>query len=718
MTFNIIAPAPLVHQSHAVNIGGVLMAPFGALITGLDWAFQLVLNGVRDVAFAINGDIPDDKEKGDMFIADIVYNKLDIIDANVFNPDTENPLLKPDNGEGITGIVQQWYGVTRMMAIAASLVILVYVAIKILIASTGQDKAKYTELLKDWLLSLLLIFTLHYVLAAILFVSDELVKFFSSMIASGENFDYKKLQDGAFLVSDVSIIYALVWMAFLIYTLVFLILYVKRLILICFFVVVSPLIVLLSTINKLRGKGSGILENWLKEFIANVAMQPIDALLFTIIGSTIFMCVEAEQPILALAFVIAFLPMRNWVLKYFEQESKENDVKGAAKLAVGGAKATAAVGGHLSNIQRKPKFDTSNIDKARAGAKLGGTGANGGGSGGDATGGSFAGNGANPKIATEGATAVAGNGSSKGVATSAPSSYANGMGLAGAYGVRPDLYSQGMQGEGKGSVSSSGQVASGAKPDAFDRLNQSMRQKELANKRTAGNLVKGAGRLAGKAAVKGVGMYAGAVMGGLNAIAGGDFSKGYSVASGVTDRLAGKGLGAAGRYAGAMVDGAVAGEGVGGSIKGAFGGLADEAKDDINYVKDSVTTAVSDFVTGQNTADDRVAMAEFFQDAEVVDQMYEMIETCGEGHPLYEEYQNTNDLSARRSIAQQFYMENAVASYGVERFDDLVKRSKGSDIKAMMSVMQKQKSALTGKNAKNKLDSVKQRSLNYYQNNN
>ena len=57
MTFNIIAPAPLVHQSHAASVGGILMFPITAFITGLDTAFQFVLNGVKDIAYAIQGEV-------------------------------------------------------------------------------------------------------------------------------------------------------------------------------------------------------------------------------------------------------------------------------------------------------------------------------------------------------------------------------------------------------------------------------------------------------------------------------------------------------------------------------------------------------------------------------------------------------------------------------------------------------------------------------------
>ena len=97
--------------------------------------------------------------------------------------------------------------------------------------------------------------------------------------------------------------------------------------------------------------------------------------------------------------------------------------------------------------------------------------------------------------------------------------------------------------------------------------------------------------------------------------------------------------------------------------------------------------------------------------------IHDLIEECGDGDPLYEKYMAASSVGAKREIAQQFFMQSAIRDYGADRFGDLVKRRKGSELKAMMSVMQRHKGALTGKEAKKKKDEVRQRSLNYNNNN-
>lgn len=696
MLFNVIAPQPLVPQAEAASVGGILMAPLTALAGGLAWAFQQVLNLVMYVGTSLTaGAMPEEQNAGDVFITDIVYNQLAITNANIFDTENPNPLLqsaKDENG-GITGIVKQWYGITRMMAIAASLVILVYVAIKIIIASTGKDKAKYTELLKDWLLSLLLIFTLHYVMAAILFCSDAIVNFFLSTVKSAEGgiFSYKSIQDQTFAFNDYSIIYALVWIALLIYTFVFLVLYIKRLILICFFVVISPLIVILSTINKLRGKGSGILDTWLKQFIANVVMQPIDALLFTIIASSIVICIEGNQPLLALAFVIAFFPMRTWVTQFFDQKAEQNSQQDAAKFAAGGANMFSSKIQGMANAPKKPKFNTSNISAAIAGvgrgSPSGSTGGSTGGSSGGSTGGSMGGKVPLSDSWENDWKNNKGNWSNNDEIISTPESL-----QAEIAGGTPNVFN---------AEQSTALPAGTSKAKFADRH---------------ATLSKGAGilgRAAKYGAVKGTGALIGTTVGGLNAIAGNGFGKHYTPASNATEKLMGKTIDRTAKKAS---------EYYGSAENGGLSGIYEQLASDVGSIKDSATDYVNDsyIVSGEEgIVDDKVALGQFFADAEVDDMIHELIMDCGEGDQLYDQYMATSSVSTRREIAQQFFMESAIKDYGgADRFSDLVKRRKNSEMKAMLSVMQKHKGALTGKNAEKKKEQVRQRSVNYNNNNN
>lgn len=354
LLFNVIAPTGIVNEAQA-GLGGILLSPISSLLGGIAFAFQAILNGILGLGEVLTGgSLPE--ESHDLFISDIVYNELAITKANVFDTDTTNanPLFvsndEEGNGTGLKGIVSTWYQISRMIALAATLVMLVYVAIQILISSTGQSKAKYMDLLKDWLLCLLLIFTMHYILSAILFISDWVSAFFLSVATTMMNGTdpYKLVMDNTFNFNDFSIIYAIIWLVLLAFTFIIFIAYIKRLILICFIVIISPLVILASTIEKLRGKGGGLLSNMLKEFSTNVIIQPLDALLFTIIISAFTMCMEKNMPLPAVVFIIVFFMLRKWIQKFLGQESSMPDDKGSMGMAVAGGAALTGGAGKLA----------------------------------------------------------------------------------------------------------------------------------------------------------------------------------------------------------------------------------------------------------------------------------------------------------------------------------------------------------------------------------
>ena len=73
---------------------------------------------------------------------------------------------EPINSTSYTlrSIIAKWYVALRIIAIVGMMTVLVYTGIKILISSTASDKAKYKQLLGDWLVGMVLLFTMHYIM--------------------------------------------------------------------------------------------------------------------------------------------------------------------------------------------------------------------------------------------------------------------------------------------------------------------------------------------------------------------------------------------------------------------------------------------------------------------------------------------------------------------------------------------------------------------------
>ena len=78
--------------------------------------------------------------------------------------ETETTEMKSTAAE-LRGVVANWYIVLRNIALVALLSVLVYIGIRIIISSTAVDKAKYKQMLIDWLVAICLLFLMQYIMS-------------------------------------------------------------------------------------------------------------------------------------------------------------------------------------------------------------------------------------------------------------------------------------------------------------------------------------------------------------------------------------------------------------------------------------------------------------------------------------------------------------------------------------------------------------------------
>ena len=77
-------------------------------------------------------------------------------------------------------VIANWYNILRDISIVGMLSILVYVGIRIMLSSTAGDKAKYKQLLVDWVVAICLLFLMQYIMS----FSNIAVKKLTSVIQS------------------------------------------------------------------------------------------------------------------------------------------------------------------------------------------------------------------------------------------------------------------------------------------------------------------------------------------------------------------------------------------------------------------------------------------------------------------------------------------------------------------------------------------------------
>ena len=116
---------------------------------------------------------------------EIFENKIPLLDVNFFNPSTNTLVNTNPNGSTaeqvsaaatLQPIISQWYNALRNLAIVALLSILVYIAIRIIVSSSAEDRAKYKQRIMDWLVAMCLLFFMHYIMAFAVTVTEEVTK--------------------------------------------------------------------------------------------------------------------------------------------------------------------------------------------------------------------------------------------------------------------------------------------------------------------------------------------------------------------------------------------------------------------------------------------------------------------------------------------------------------------------------------------------------------
>ena len=116
---------------------------------------------------------------------EIFAGKVALLDANFFqqvNEETYNNSklgsTKVSPAIQLRGTISNWYQSLRLISIVGLLSVLAYIGIRIIISSAASDKAKYKQMLGDWLIALCLIFFLHYIMVFTMTMVDEITKIF------------------------------------------------------------------------------------------------------------------------------------------------------------------------------------------------------------------------------------------------------------------------------------------------------------------------------------------------------------------------------------------------------------------------------------------------------------------------------------------------------------------------------------------------------------
>lgn len=236
--------------------------------------------------------------------------------------------------------IANWYYIIRLLAVAAMLIVLIVVGIKMATASLAQDKAVYKKMLVDWVVGVIIIFSMHYIMIFTFYVSEQMVKLIEEVATSsysvqmmqlaekdsgnnaeggGVEYDNQELEikiyeairtrayDAKLLDGMIGVIMymTLVYFAFR-YTIV----YLKRFFSIVVLTLMAPALGVGYALQKVLTGRQEAFKNWLSQYVLNVLLQVVHALIYSIfISQALILSLES------VAGMIIALILMNYALE-------------------------------------------------------------------------------------------------------------------------------------------------------------------------------------------------------------------------------------------------------------------------------------------------------------------------------------------------------------------------------------------------------------------
>ena len=242
----------------------------------------------------------------------IFFNQVPLLDVDFMD-------FKPASNEvkEFRTQVATWYYVMRIIATAILLLILVYIGIRMAISTIASDKAVYQKMLTDWAASLALLYLLHYFILFVIKLNGTFIEILKGVGGAEEHLTNFTQYISTIALQSVSgasgfngIVSTIVYALIVFQTLKFLVIYLKRMITVGFLIIISPLITITYSIDKIGDQKAQALNTWMKEFCYNILIQPFHCIMYLAFVDVAFTLIKPDA--LDIMFdVVSFIPGLN-----------------------------------------------------------------------------------------------------------------------------------------------------------------------------------------------------------------------------------------------------------------------------------------------------------------------------------------------------------------------------------------------------------------------
>lgn len=232
-------------------------------------------------------------------IDSILFNEEPLTDVNFFEDSEAVQEIKEKNSKAfiiqLRDGVKMWYYIIRNIAIMVMVVILMYVAIRMLFnmyTSSAEDKARYKEMMIAWVKALSTLTVMHIIVYAVIAFNKDII----SMIKDVAHIDDPRLQNLNVILLEraLDIRLSVSFPATILYVLVtyltvqYFFLYLKRFVMVVILIVSGPFIILKTAYESTGKSVSKAYSKWFYDLIMNVLEQSVHALFFALFVRNLF----------------------------------------------------------------------------------------------------------------------------------------------------------------------------------------------------------------------------------------------------------------------------------------------------------------------------------------------------------------------------------------------------------------------------------------------
>ena len=195
--------------------------------------------------------------------------------------------------------VATWFVALRTMALVGLLAVLIYTGIRIMLSSGKKDSSKYKQMIVDWLMAMVILFSMHIIMAFTITAIEKITTLFTNgtmgtrtiQIDNNGTVFYTNLigqarygiqQDDLGIQVCYLVMYA--FMTFTTYKFTFI--YLKREIKMVFLTIIGPLVAFTYPIDKMADGSAQGFNMWIKEYAFNALIQPVHYIMYKVLMVT------------------------------------------------------------------------------------------------------------------------------------------------------------------------------------------------------------------------------------------------------------------------------------------------------------------------------------------------------------------------------------------------------------------------------------------------